>query len=196
MRHIEWMPSSAVPMRMACTHPSTARACCHAPRGRTARPGAGRGSLRDEDARNGSSPPVGDVTHLPLDWVTDSKLAVDAEVQERDVAGPAEWLAPGPVRPDFLALERPLLPDAACPCARGSAVLRGWKRPCRSPVQLEGSNPCTQDVLGPRPPVGSSAGSRSPRHSRCDGVTATSTVLFSCPAPVQRPTASQQLSPL
>lgn len=69
------------------------------------------GLVLHHDSSRGNLVAVADVAHLQRDEVASAKLAVDAQVEEREFADPVLHLKTNPKRPDVLQLEGGLLPD-------------------------------------------------------------------------------------
>jgi len=62
---------------------------------------------------------VGHIADPELDQIASPKLAVDSEIEEREVASTAGQLEPSTDCPNFLELERPLLPHEFVLVPRG-----------------------------------------------------------------------------
>jgi hypothetical protein len=66
--------------------------------------------LQDDGAR-GNLVPMTNISDLQSDEIAPTQLAVDAQVEERELAHPVLHLETDTERPDVLELERGLLPD-------------------------------------------------------------------------------------
>jgi hypothetical protein len=67
--------------------------------------------LLQHDRPRGDVIAVTDVAHAQLHEITGAQLAIDAQVEQCKLPGPAVHLQPDPDGPDFLQLERCFLAD-------------------------------------------------------------------------------------
>jgi len=65
--------------------------------------------LLHDDSSRGDLIAMANVAHPQLDEIAASELAVDAEIEQCELANPAGHLRPNPQRPNVLQLERRLL---------------------------------------------------------------------------------------
>jgi len=78
------------------------------------------------------------VAHAQLHEITAAKLAINAEVEQRQISSAALYLKPDADGPDVLDLERAPSGRQAFSYSTARGGSRQWLRPCRPPLLVKG----------------------------------------------------------